>query len=216
VARPVGDDVTVALAAGKAFSFGYAEYRELLCAAGAEVVEFDPLAEPLPPRTAALVLPGGFPEQFTTELSGNEVARQQIKALAAAGAPVHAECAGLTYLVDDLDGYPMCGVLTGSARFTERLTLGYRNAVAVTESSLYAVGERAVGHEFHRTAVTFSGRYSPAWVYNGCDVDAVREGAVDAGVHASYLHTHPAAHPEAIARFIVAAESRFYSCRRNL
>jgi cobyrinic acid a,c-diamide synthase len=216
VAHPVGDDVTVALAAGKAFSFGYAEHRELLRAAGAEVVEFDPLAEPLPPRTAALVLPGGFPEQFTTELSGNEVARQQIKALAAAGAPVHAECAGLTYLVDDLDGYPMCGVLTGSARFTERLTLGYRNAVAVSESSLYAVGERAVGHEFHRTAVTFSGSYSPAWVYNGREVDAVREGAVDAGVHASYLHTHPAAHPDAIARFVAAAESRFYSCRRNL
>ncbi len=54
--------MTVALAAGKAFSFGYAEHRELLRAAGAEVVEFDPLTDPLPPRAAALVhtrrLPG--------------------------------------------------------------------------------------------------------------------------------------------------------------
>jgi cobyrinic acid a,c-diamide synthase len=95
--------------------------------------------------------------------------------------------------------------LSGSARFTDRLALGYRNAVAVTESSLYAVGERAVGHEFHRTTVTFGGSYSPAWVYNGRDVDAVRDGAVDAGVHASYLHTHPAAHPHAVARFVAAA-----------
>ncbi len=79
--------------------------------------------------------------------------RQQIAALAAAGAPVHAECAGLTYLVDDLDGHPMCGVLAGSARFTERLTLGYRDAVAVADSSLHAVGDRVVGHEFHRTTV---------------------------------------------------------------
>ncbi|MGO4442795.1 cobyrinate a,c-diamide synthase [Mycobacterium sp. 2YAF39] len=216
VARPVGDGVTVALAAGKAFSFGYAEHRELLRAAGAEVVEFDPLAEPLPPHTAALVLPGGFPEQFSTELSGNELARQQIKDLAATGAPVHAECAGLTYLADELDGYPMCGVLSGSAHFTDRLTLGYRNAVAVTESSLYAVGDRAVGHEFHRTAVTFHDSYSPAWVYNGRGVDAVRDGAVDAGVHASYLHTHPAAHPHAIARFVAAAQPRFSSSGRNL
>ncbi len=65
---------------------------------------------------------------------------------------MHAECAGLTYLVEDLDGAPMCGVLAGSARFTERLTLGYRDAVAVTDSALHAIGERVTGHEFHRTA----------------------------------------------------------------
>ncbi len=200
-----GEPVTVALAAGKAFTFGYAEHRELLHAAGAEVVEFDPLTDPLPPRTAALVLPGGFPEQFSTELSDNDIARQQIRSLAASGAPVHAECAGLTYLADDLDGYPMCGVLSGSARFTDRLTLGYRNAVAVAESALFTVGDRAVGHEFHRTAVTFADSYQPAWVYTGRDIEAVRDGAVTAGVHASYLHTHPAAHPHAMARFVAAA-----------
>ena len=203
--RPCASGVTVALAAGKAFSFGYTEHGELLRAAGADVVEFDPLTDPLPPHTAALVLPGGFPEQFTTELSANDVVRHQISALAASGAPIHAECAGLTYLVDDLDGYPMCGVLSGSARFTERLTLGYRDAVAVTDSSLHAVGERVVGHEFHRTAVTFADSYQPAWVYRGPRVDAVRDGAVHDGVHAGYLHTHPAAHPHAISRFVAAA-----------
>src|SRR6185436_12520337 len=140
VAAPTAADVTVALAAGKAFSFGYTEHAELLRAAGAEVVEFDPLTDPLPPQTAALVLPGGFPEQFSTELSTNDVVRQQIHDLAASGAPIHAECAGLTYLVDDLDGYPMCGVLSGSARFSDRLTLGYREAVAVADSALHAVG----------------------------------------------------------------------------
>lgn len=204
-AAPVAGDVTVALAAGKAFSFGYAEHGELLRAAGAEVVEFDPLTDPLPPKTAALVLPGGFPEQFSTELSGNDVARQQINDLAAGGAPVHAECAGLTYLVDELDGYPMCGVLSGSARFTDRLTLGYRDAVAVADSPLHAIGDRVVGHEFHRTTVTFTDSYQPAWAYRGGEVDTVRDGAIDRGVHAGYLHTHPAAHPHAITRFVAAA-----------
>jgi len=205
VAAPTAADVTVALAAGKAFSFGYTEHAELLRAAGAEVVEFDPLTDPLPPRTAALVLPGGFPEQFSTELSTNDVVRQQIHDLAASGAPIHAECAGLTYLVDDLDGYPMCGVLSGSARFTDRLTLGYREAVAVADSALHAVGERTVGHEFHRTTVTFADNYPPAWIFAGRDVAKVRDGAVDRGVHASYLHTHPAAHPQAATRFVAAA-----------
>jgi cobyrinic acid a,c-diamide synthase len=200
-----GGRVTVAMAAGKAFTFGYAEHVEMLQAAGALVVGFDPLTDALPPGTDALVLPGGFPEQFTAELAANDPARQQVRALAARGAPVHAECAGLTYLVSELDGYPMCGVLAGSARFTDHLTLGYRDAVAVTDSSVRVTGERTCGHEFHRTTVEFADSYQPAWVYSGCRVATVRDGAVHAGVHASYLHTHPAASPGAVARFVKCA-----------
>lgn len=200
-----GPSATVALAAGRAFTFGYAEHREILCAAGAEVVEFDPLCDPLPVRTSALVLPGGFPEEFVTELSANEPVRSQIRALAASGAPIHAECAGLTYLVDELDGHPMCGVVAGSASFTPSLTLGYQDAVAVTESPLHTVGERVTGHEFHRTAVQFAGDRQPAWRYAGRGGRVVEDGAVLGGVHAGYLHTHAAAHPEAIARFVAAA-----------
>jgi cobyrinic acid a,c-diamide synthase len=216
VSDPVRRGVTVALAAGKAFTFGYTEHAELLRAAGAEVVEFDPLTDPLPEHTAALVIPGGFPEQFGPELSANEVVRQQINQIAVTGAPVHAECAGLTYLVDDLDGQPMCGVLRGSAWFTERLTLGYRSAVAVADSPLHAVGDRVVGHEFHRTAVRFTDDYPPAWVYRGSSADTVGDGAIRDGVHAAYLHTHPAARPQSVSRFVATAEARFCSGGRNL
>ena len=62
-----------------------------------------------------------------------------------------------------------------------------------------------MGHEFHRTTVTFADSYPPAWVFAGHDVPTVRDGAVDGGVHAGYLHTHPAAHPQAISRFVAAA-----------
>lgn len=202
VGRPARRRATVALAAGKAFTFGYAEHAELLAAAGADVVEFDPLCESLPHDTDAVLLPGGFPEQFAAELSANDEVRRQISDLAAAGAPVHAECAGLIYLVSELDGHPMCGVLAATAHFTSQLTLAYRDGVAVAESSLYEVGQRVVGHEFHRTTVTFTGRYQPAWVYRGHDHQTVRDGVVRAGVHAAYLHTHPAATPGAVARFV--------------
>ena len=205
VAAPVGGGVTVALAAGKAFTFGYPEHGELLRAAGADVVEFDPLTEPLPTATDALVIPGGFPEQFATELSANDVVREQIKAMAARGAPIHAECAGLTYLVDDLDGQPMCGALTGTARFTERLTLGYRDAVALGDSPLHAAGSRVVGHEFHRTAVTFADDRAPAWAFRNGAGASVTDGVLAAGVHAAYLHVHAAAHPGAATRFVAAA-----------
>lgn len=204
----VGEQVTggpvVAVAAGPAFSFRYAEHDELLRAAGAQVVTFDPLVDPLPECTVALVLPGGFPEQYGPELSANAHLRAQIRSLARR-APIHAECGGLTYLMDDLDGHPMCGVLAGSATFTSRLTLGYRDAVAGAESALFTAGRRVVGHEFHRTTVEFTEAVQPAWLLRGPDGKAVADGAVRAGVHAAYVHTHPGAHPDAVRRFVAHA-----------
>ena len=196
VGRPV-----VAVAAGKAFTFGYTEYDELLRAAGADVVAFDPITETLPERTAGLVLPGGFPEQYPEELSANTALRKQIRDLATR-APVHAECGGLTYLMSDLDGYPMCGVLAGSASFTPKLTLGYRDAVAAGDSALYGDGYRVTGHEFHRTTVHFAGPVQPAWLLRRAGDQPAGDGAVRAGVHASYLHTHPAGQPDAVRRFV--------------
>ncbi|WP_370460812.1 cobyrinate a,c-diamide synthase [Pseudonocardia sp. EV170527-09] len=192
----------VALAGGPAFGFGYAEHAELLTAAGADVATFDPLRDPaLPAGTAALVLPGGFPEEHVGALGDNAPLRAQVAALAASGAPVHAECGGLLYLCRDLDGTPMCGVLDASAGMTPRLTLGYRDAVAVSASPLFVAGERAGAHEFHRCAVTPRAGAAPAWAWRGGEP----EGYVEDRVHASFLHTHPAGVPGAVARFVAAA-----------
>ncbi|GHA78122.1 hydrogenobyrinate a,c-diamide synthase [Streptomyces thermoviolaceus subsp. thermoviolaceus] len=194
--RPV-----VAVAGGAAFTFSYAEHAELLRAAGAQVVPFDPLRdERLPEGTRGLVVGGGFPEVYAAELSGNEALRKQIADLALGGAPVAAECAGLLYLCRELDGRPMCGVLDAEARMTGRLTLGYRDAVAVTDSVLAEAGTRMRGHEFHRTVVEPGAGAAAAW---GVRAPVRRtEGFVQGGVHASYLHTHWAARPGVARRFV--------------
>ncbi|MEV7285977.1 cobyrinate a,c-diamide synthase [Streptomyces sp. NPDC093252] len=194
--RPV-----VAVAGGAAFTFSYAEHIELLRAAGAEVAVFDPLRdERLPEGTAGLVVGGGFPEVFAGELAANESLRKDIAVLAERGAPIAAECAGLLYLCRELDGRPMCGVLDASARMTDRLTLGYRDAVAVGDSVLAAAGTRMRGHEFHRTAVEPGAGDTPAW---GLRTPVPRvEGFVRHGVHASYLHTHWASAPGVALRFV--------------
>ncbi|MFF9282361.1 cobyrinate a,c-diamide synthase [Streptomyces griseosporeus] len=196
-----GPAPVVALAGGPAFSFSYAEHAELLTAAGAEVVTFDPLRdEQLPDGTAGLVVGGGFPEVYAGELSANEPLRKAIGELARSGAPVAAECAGLLYLCRELDGQPMCGVLDATARMTERLTLGYRDAVAVGDSVLAPAGTRMRGHEFHRTVVEPGAGAAPAW---GVTAPARRvEGFVQQGVHASYLHTHWASEPGVARRFV--------------
>ncbi|MGC0210026.1 cobyrinate a,c-diamide synthase [Streptomyces levis] len=191
----------VAVAGGSAFTFSYAEHTELLTAAGAEVVTFDPLRdEELPEGTAGLVIGGGFPEVYASELSANEPLRKAVAELAGSGAPVAAECAGLLYLCRELDGLPMCGVLDASARMSERLTLGYRDAVAVGDSVLAATGTRMRGHEFHRTVVEPGSGPEPAW---GVRTPRPRvEGFVQRGVHASYLHTHWASEPGVARRFV--------------
>ncbi|AZM52533.1 cobyrinate a,c-diamide synthase [Streptomyces sp. WAC 01529] len=194
--RPV-----VAVAGGAAFTFSYAEHAELLAAAGAEVVPFDPLHdEELPEGTAGLVIGGGFPEVYAPELSANEPLRKAVAQLAESGAPVAAECAGLLYLARELDGKPMCGVLDAQARMSQRLTLGYREAVAVSDSVLAAAGTRMRGHEFHRTVVEPGAGAAAAWGLHAPERRV--EGFVQGNVHASYLHTHWAARPDVARRFV--------------
>ncbi|MCC0579189.1 cobyrinate a,c-diamide synthase [Streptomyces californicus] len=200
--RPV-----VAVAGGAAFTFAYAEHAELLAAAGAEVVTFDPLRdEKLPAGTAGIVVGGGFPEVYAPELSANEPLRRAVTELARAGAPVAAECAGLLYLARELDGKPMCGVLDAEARMSGRLTLGYRQAVAVSDSVLAVAGTRMRGHEFHRTVLEPGAGATPAWGMH--QPERRVEGYVERGVHASYLHTHWAASPEVARRFVAHCRAR--------
>jgi cobyrinic acid a,c-diamide synthase len=197
----------IAIARGPAFSFHYEENLELLRAAGAELVPLDPLRdEALPEGTGALVLAGGFPEVFGAELSANAPLRGAVRAFAASGRPVLAECGGLLYLARSLDGHEMCGVLPAVGRMAGRMTLGYREATALTATPWMDAGEQVRGHEFHYSAVEVDAGAAPAWRLAARGIE--REGGVAVGgVQAGYLHVHWAAHPELAARFVRAAEA---------
>lgn len=203
--EPAGNPV-IAVAGGPAFTFFYAELGEMLTAAGARIAVFDPLTDPLPDGTAGVIVGGGFPEEHAAELSANESLRTQFAGHARAGRPIWAECAGLLYLTRELDGHPMAGVIDAVGRFSPTLTLGYRDAIAVAESVLFGEGARVTGHEFHRSVVVedLPGA-DPAWTWRDADGRPARHGYTRGGVHASYLHLHPAAHPDAVTRFVAAA-----------
>jgi cobyrinic acid a,c-diamide synthase len=201
---PAGRRPTVAVAAGAVFTFGYTEQRELLEAAGLRVATFDPLQdEDLPEGTGGLILGGGFPEVHAPQLSANEKLRARVAALAARGAPIAAECAGLLYLARTLDGQPMCGVLDVTATMTGKLTLGYREARAMTGSVIARAGDQVRGHEFHRSAAVPPTGALAAWRFGSGEL----EGHVAGTSVASYLHVHWAGYPAAAARFAAACAS---------
>ncbi|HEX8006633.1 MAG TPA: cobyrinate a,c-diamide synthase, partial [Trebonia sp.] len=196
--RPV-----VAMAGGRAFTFRYAETEELLRAAGCDVVTFDPLTDTaLPAGTRGIYLGGGFPEMYAAELAANHALLRDLRAAVADGVPTVAECAGLLYLAQSLDGVPMAGIVPVAAVMTERLTLRYPEATAVRDSLLTRAGERVTGHEFHRTQTTPPAGDHPAW-----EIGGTAGGFTGDTWHASYLHVHWAGHPHLAQRFAGAVHA---------
>jgi cobyrinic acid a,c-diamide synthase len=153
------------------------------------------------------VIGGGFPEEHAAALAANRRLLTQLRTAAHSGIPIHAECAGLLYLAQSLDDHAMAGVLPLRGTFGKTLTLGYRDAVALTDSVLFDAGSRMRGHEFHRTTITaLDGSRPNAWGWRRDGVAHI-EGWVQGNVHASYLHTHPAGQPEVVARLVRTARS---------
>jgi cobyrinic acid a,c-diamide synthase len=202
--RP-GRPARVAVAGGAAFTFCYAEHAELLTAAGAEVVTFDPLTdEKLPDGTDALVAGGGFPEVHADRLAANTALREQVRDRAADGMPIVAECAGLLWLGDRLDDSAQCGAVPARARMTGKISLGYREATALHDTPLLPAGTAVRAHEFHRTVSEPAHGAEPAWRL----ADGSRSGWAGPGLLASYLHLHWAGLPGAAARLAAAALAR--------
>lgn len=120
------DGKRIAIARDAAFSFIYPANLALLEALGATLAYFSPLAdEPVPQAADALYLPGGYPELHAKTLAERQCSAGSIRAHAAAGKPLIAECGGMLYLLDrliDVHGTPtpMLGLLPGEASMQTR------------------------------------------------------------------------------------------------
>ena len=203
--------VRIAVARDRAFNFYYQDNLDLLEELGALLVFWSPLDDSvLPDNVQGLYFGGGFPEVFAQKLSGNVLIRDAVRSAIFSGMPTYAECGGLMYLCEsivDFDGnsWQGVGVLETAAAMGKRLTLGYREAVAVRDSSVLTALDRVWGHEFHRSHLTVE-PINPvyhSWRYGKRgEVEAVAEGWGVCQVHASYLHLHWGARPDIPARFL--------------
>src|SRR5260370_18040433 len=101
-ASPPKPRVRIGIARDEAFCFYYADNLELLAQAGAELVEFSPIRDPLPSDLDGLYIGGGYPELHAKELAAHTRTRIPIREFAASGGPIYPSCGGLMYLANHL------------------------------------------------------------------------------------------------------------------
>ena len=194
----------IAVASGPAFSFCYPDNLEMLAAAGAELIPFDPRRDPMPEGVAGLVAGGGFPEVFSAELGENHALLDDLQRRITDGLVVWAECGGLLWLCGSLDEHKLAGLVEAVGTMTKRLHLGYRAARTLTETPLGPTGTEFRGHEFHYSTVTPPG-------------DALQlesrftnrtDGFATPTMLATYLHVHLATRPDLAESFVRSAYER--------
>ncbi|RKT45724.1 cobyrinate a,c-diamide synthase [Thiocapsa rosea] len=196
---PAGDVVRIGVARDAAFGFYYPDDLRALADAGAELVEFSPLADRTLPALDALYIGGGFPECRMAELEANRGMREEIADFIARGGPVYAECGGLMYLCEAIDWNgerrAMVGALEAEVRMHPRAQ--GRGYVRLRETSDFPWPDGAVGapceipaHEFHHSAVVAP---DPSWRYGydvlrGVGIDGAHDGVVQGHLLACYSH----------------------------
>lgn len=146
----------LAIAKDEAFCFLYEENLVFLEKIGVEIQYFSPLHdEKLPEGTQALLLPGGYPELYATELESNHKMRADIKEQIQKGMPFLAECGGYLYLGEklvDLNGHKndMVGIFPFTGKKQERLGhFGYIEVEAQWLIEKKIENQKAHAHEFH-------------------------------------------------------------------
>ena len=203
-----------------AFHFYYQDLFDAFDAAGCEVFFFSPLADCcLPEGLSGLYLGGGYPELHAARLAENGEMLAAIRAYAASGRPLYAECGGLMVLSQGIEAagrfHPLVGVLPTRMRMLPaRKALGYVEATLMEDSLWGRRGDVLRGHEFHYSELIDDPLSDPAWrkVYSlrrrrtdavETGADAVEtEGYQNGAILASYTHLHYASRPAAVAHFL--------------
>ncbi len=192
--------------------FYYEENLAALRAAGAAIVPLSLLDAAPWPAIDGLYLGGGLPELHIQALSANNRRREEVRALAASGLPVYAECGGFMYLADAVRvggvDHPMSGVLPVTVEMCPRPQgLGYIEAVVSAENPYHPKGLTLRGHEFHFSrALGAKGLRFGLALSRGRGMVAGEGGIVDGVVagnlFAGYTHIYAPAAPHWAPAFV--------------
>ncbi|WP_306535734.1 cobyrinate a,c-diamide synthase [Geobacter sp.] len=205
--------VRIGVACDAAFCFVYEDNLRLLRQAGAELVEFSPLAdEALPEGVAGLYLPGGYPEVFADILAANGPMKEAVRGAVEGGMPVFAECGGFIYLSRGVAGmlgdvesfHEFVGIFPVATRMLpRRKALGYREVELADDSIIGPAGTIARGHEFHYSEMeAMPPEVERLYRVRRAGVDLGMEGYRHKNCLASYIHLHFGSNPGMAEAFV--------------
>jgi cobyrinic acid a,c-diamide synthase len=174
------------------------------------LVPFSPIHDQQLPPVDGLYFGGGYPELFADQLSKNASMREQLRAFAARGGPIYAECGGLMFLAKTIrttggSTYEMANLIPGEISMCERLqALGYVEVETREHSLLGPPGTKFRGHQFRYSSISdlppdLEQIYALAARRGG---EKVTEGYRCGSVLASYVHAHWASNPAIPAHFV--------------
>jgi cobyrinic acid a,c-diamide synthase len=205
------DTVRIGVPSDHAFSFYYEDNLDMLREQGAEIIRFSPLNDAsLPPGLDGLYLGGGYPELYVEQLSSNREMLEEMRAFAASGKPVYAECGGMLYLSEKLSldnaSYAMVGALPLSMQMTEKLVqFGYVTVEFTEDCLLGCKGTVVRGHSFHYSRIASQGDVKTSYhVQYSISGKEEMEGFRQGNVLASYIHLHFRANPAVAGNFVAA------------
>ncbi len=151
------DRLKIGIAHDQAFGFYYNEDLDTLRSENVDLIEVDTLTAPDLPELDGLIIGGGFPEVFMSELEANASLRGQIHKAIEAGLPAYAECGGLMYLSRSLHWQgitrQMVGSVPGDTVMHERpVGRGYA-VLQPTGKDRWLETETIPAHEFHYSSL---------------------------------------------------------------
>lgn len=197
--------VRIGVARDAAFCFYYPTNLDLLQAAGAELVEFSPLRDPLPTNLDGLYIGGGYPELHLQELAANGETLAAIQTFCWEGRPVYAECGGLMYLSQGVEGVPLVGAFPFWTRMGDRAKLGYTE-VRVAADSPIPLSDPIRGHRFHYSEIVGNPGVKTCYSLHSWNDTRREEGYCVGNTVASYVHLHFASNPDFPAHFVRACK----------
>lgn len=201
------ENVTIAAARDKAFSFIYEDNINLLKKLGCRIRYFSPLEDrKLPENAGGIIISGGYPELYAEQLSENVSMLRDIREKISGGMPVIAECGGFMYLHSSLEDdsgteHTMAGIIPGKAYKTNRLQrFGYINMFAERDGLLCRTGEKITAHEFHRWDSTACGEdFRAVKASSGKEWKCGYSGK---NIYAGFPHIYFYSAPETAANFV--------------
>jgi len=213
-ASSAAGDVRLGVARDEAFQFYYGENFDRLEEAGAELVEFSPLAGEWPREVDGLYIGGGYPELAAERLASRCEWFARLREFAREGGPVYAECGGLMLLgeaVETTEGerFEMAGLFPWTTRVSEMPRMDYAEVEVGDGAPLFPTGTVARGHFFHYSKMV---EPPPSEIPRVYSVDPERgeshaEGYAYEQTLASYVHLHFGSHPGLAVALVEACDA---------